>query len=340
MKYMDVFYNYYIVLAFSFTTIFVMSAMNTITAEGSSGSSDSEQALMPIISTINVGGEPSAIVYNFFDGNMYVANRLLNSVSIIDSSTDSIVKNVSVGTNPTDIMFNHYLDSMYVVSRDSNRIDEFRYFDDIDSVYSKGNTSFNDPSSIAFNPSDNKIYVLSEKSNILSIMGASGFNIERNITGFDRPMSIAYNPDDGNMYVSNAGTYGQFITLINSSNYQTKNVTTGYLFEGMAYNPKNGYIYGAARGTTVAIDPQTGERTALIPHGIGPGIIFNPMDNNIYIIAWNSQTVSAIDSSSNQIIRNIRLHHSPVDIAYNPSNGKVYVANYDGTISAFKLKFN
>src|SRR6188472_2648766 len=66
------------------------------------------------------------------------------------------------------------------------------------------------------------------------------------------------------------------------------------------------------------------------PRAIG----YNPFNNDIYIVNENTNDVSVINSSDNQVKKLINVGEWPVDVEYNPSNNNMYVANrYSGTVS-------
>jgi len=57
-----------------------------------------------VIKTITVGGvEPRYIAFNPANNDMYVTNRGLNAVSVIDSSKNMVIDNISVGIDPSGI---------------------------------------------------------------------------------------------------------------------------------------------------------------------------------------------------------------------------------------------
>jgi YVTN family beta-propeller protein len=50
----------------------------------------------------------------------------------------------------------------------------------------------------------------------------------------------------------------------------------------------------------------------------------------MYVAKTSSNTVSVIDSSTNTVITTIRVGAAPTDIAFNPNNGNMYLANVGG----------
>src|SRR6188472_2097320 len=75
-----------------------------------------------VISTISVEKFPQAIVFNPANNNIYVANNNSNSISIIDSNTNTVLKEVDVGRDPVALEFNPANNNIYVVNKISNSI--------------------------------------------------------------------------------------------------------------------------------------------------------------------------------------------------------------------------
>ncbi len=73
-----------------------------------------------VVTTIPVGSYPSSIAYNPANKNMYVTNAALNTVSVIDSSSNNIISTISVGSEPTGIAYNPVNDNMYVTNGSFN----------------------------------------------------------------------------------------------------------------------------------------------------------------------------------------------------------------------------
>jgi YVTN family beta-propeller protein len=78
--------------------------------------------------------------------------------------------------------------------------------------------------------------------------------------------------------------------------------------------------------------------------GNGPmGIDYDSDNGNMYVANFYSNTVSVIDSNTNNVIATIPFasNTSPIDIAFDSSNGNLYVTNYNtGTVSVINGNTN
>ncbi|HEY7080890.1 MAG TPA: YncE family protein, partial [Nitrososphaeraceae archaeon] len=75
-----------------------------------------------MIKTIAVGNGPVGIAFNPNNGDMYVTNFGSNTVSVIDTTTNTVVATITVGSAPQFIAFNPNNGHMYVTNRGSNNV--------------------------------------------------------------------------------------------------------------------------------------------------------------------------------------------------------------------------
>jgi DNA-binding beta-propeller fold protein YncE len=119
-----------------------------------------------------------------------------------------------------------------------------------------GATRFEDnisgePSQLAYDPADRRIYVTLASSNFTDVFAASGQLVKRIDVHFRGFTSIAYSPATHEMYL--AGTDGQTsvseIVILNRTHVvQTIPVTSGGGPSGIAYDPADGDMYVTLNG--------------------------------------------------------------------------------------------
>ncbi len=88
--------------------------------------------------------------------NIYVANTISNSISIIDSNTNTVIKEVDVGRDPVALEFNPVNENIYVANTISNSIS---IIDSNTNTVIKEVDVGRDPVALEFNPVNNNIYV-------------------------------------------------------------------------------------------------------------------------------------------------------------------------------------
>ena len=75
-----------------------------------------------MVDTINVGNDPQGIAYNPNNHDMYVTNINDNTVSLIDSSTNTMVSTINVGVDPFGVTYNSNNNDVYVTNSHSNTV--------------------------------------------------------------------------------------------------------------------------------------------------------------------------------------------------------------------------
>ena len=199
----------------------------------------------------------------------------------------------------------------------------------------------NGPFGIAYNPSNNNVYVANAFDGTVSVINTSTDTVVSTIglvnivsppPSITTPIFFAYYPTNIAMYV---GATGQ-VSVINSvSNADVKDSPMpppdqNSQAAGLAYNNNNNRVYVSVydSNSVVRINPDTnGFEGTAIPVGLAPvGIVYNPTNKNMYVANSDSNTVSVI-GPTNSVIATIPTGLTPFGIAYNPNNHHIYVTN-------------
>jgi YVTN family beta-propeller protein len=187
------------------------------------------------------------------------------------------------------------------------------------------------PAGVAFNPSNNDMYVANHGGFTVSVIDSSTNEVVDTIPVGAFPLGIAFNPSNNDMYVTVVGS--STVSVIDSSTNTVVDTIPVERPHGVAFNPSNNDMYVAnERSETVSvIDSSTNTVVDTIVVGSLPtGIAFNPTNNNIYVANLGSKSVSVIDSSTNEVVDTVdTVERDPIGIAFNPSNNDMYVANRD-----------
>ena len=73
-----------------------------------------------INATIKVGMFPEGVAYDSSMGEIFVANWLSNSVSIISDTTNFVLENVTVGSAPSDVTYDSGKGEIFIANWNSN----------------------------------------------------------------------------------------------------------------------------------------------------------------------------------------------------------------------------
>jgi YVTN family beta-propeller protein len=170
-------------------------------------------------------------------------------------------------------------------------------------------------------------------------------------------LGMAWSPDDRTLYVSGGNAAvskddpapAEAIYEFTYANGSLSEKPTGELLEttapkevwwsGVAYLPARHWLYAANRGTgtgpsnVVVFDTKTREIVTRIPVETTPyQTVLTPDGRHLFVSNWSSESVSVIDTSSNKVVRTLRVGINPNDMKLS-SDGRLFVAcSNDNTV--------
>lgn len=192
------------------------------------------------------------------------------------------------------------------------------------------------PIGIAVNPSTNKVYVVNEYSNTVSVIDTNTDTVKSTINLGNFPYGIDINPLNNRIYITNRGSNSVSV-LDGSVDTKLHDITVGKSPVGIAVNPSANWIYvtNLDDGTMSVIDGITNDVIKTVSVGKTPyGIVVNPLSNQIYVTDIITNTVTVIDGETNEISAKIPVGKKPTGLAIDipdkkGENNRLYVANYD-----------
>jgi YVTN family beta-propeller protein len=274
-------FNYPFGIAFNPSNGFVYVTNPGVYPEGGNIVSviDTPDVTPQVFTTIKVGNGPHGIAYHEYDHNMYVVNYISASVSVIDSSTNTVGSNVYLGYLPYYIAYNPLNELMYVPN------------------FLSGMPPCPTPSTCQEPPT-------------VDVIKPSG--IVKRIPVDRLSNNIAFNPKNKKMYVITNQDYyfpnemGRILVIDadpSSASYQTVVNTIesnefGRSMQGIAYNPVTKSIYvtidaNVNYGKLAEIDIDD-NITQFIPVGNGPWGVGLALDGILYVANQLSSTVSRL----------------------------------------------
>jgi YVTN family beta-propeller protein len=252
-----------------------------------------------LTSTIRVGNGPMGITYDFKNGNMYVANFLSNTVSVIDGNTNNVISTIPLGSNasPADIAFDSENGKVYVTNFNAGTVSviDGNRNQVIATIAVGGN-----PTAIAINSNNGNIYVADGVNRVDVINPITNIIIASVIVG-NEPSGIAFDSNNRNMYVTNflSDTVSVIDTRTNTV-IATIPLLSGSNPSGVAVDSANSEIY-------VTNFYHTGTGAG----GVGGGGI-----------------ISIIDDHTNTIIGNMLVDSTPEDIVFDSASGQIYATDF------------
>jgi len=182
------------------------------------------------------------------------------------------------------------------------------------------------PVALAVNSTTNKIYVVNQDSNNVSVIDGATNNTTTVAVGTG-PAAIAINPLTNKIYVANctAGT----VTVINGQTNGTATVAAGTCPYALAVNGVTNKIYVAnfdSNNVTV-IDGATNHASSVSVGSHPYAIAINTITNKIFTADNGSNAVTVIDGASDATMT-VPVESYPRAVATNPATNQIYVANY------------
>jgi YVTN family beta-propeller protein len=263
----------------------------------------------------------------------YVTNRDGNSVSVINTETNTVTNTIGVGNQPMGVS----------VSSDGTKV----YVSNItDSTVSVINTASNTvsatihvgygPWGLSVNNDGSKVYVANDGTNTVSVINTTADTIEATITVGTYPLGIAVNPNGTKAYVGNYDD-GTVSVINTATNMVSATIIVGSAPYGITVSPDGSKLYVVNNGdnTLSVINTATNVVSATITVGSNPyGVSVSP-DGSLLIIANNwDYTASVINTSTYTVISTITVGTAPWGVSFSPDGSKAYVANeFDSTVS-------
>ncbi len=326
---------------------------------GSSSVTVIDGATNAIITTIPVSDTSGldAICYNPQNNKLYCSNRYSNNVTVIDGATNGVITTVPVGNEPIALCYNPQNNKVYCASGgwfltgpDSTGTDSTVTVIDgasnsiVATVVTPGH-----PHALCYNPHDNKVYSGNSGSgdeNTVTIIDGATNGIITNVSVGLWPEAFCYNAQNNKVYCS-SNTHVLpapfYVTVIDgTTNGIITTDTVGLWPVFTCYNLQNNKVYYSNNisNDVSVIDGATNAVIATVAVDVGPcPLCYNPQNDKVYVAngGWRftyhdstrtDSTVTVIDGATDEVITTIEVGLSPVALAYNPVQNRVYVANF------------
>ncbi|MEU8585437.1 beta-propeller fold lactonase family protein [Streptomyces sp. NPDC048664] len=264
----------------------------------------------------------------------YVVNSGLNSVSVINTATNTVTTTIPVGTGPDSVAITPDSTKAYVTNATSNNVSVINTSTNTVTTTIPVGSS---PRGVAVNPAGTFAYVTNSASNSVSVINTSTNAVTTTIslspnTGAS---SVAVNQAGTVAYVTN--TTSNNVSVINTStNTVTTTIAVGPSPKGVATSPTPGatfaYVTNSAAGSVSVINTSTNTvatTISLSPNTGANGVAMNPAGTVAYVTNTTSNNVSVINTSTNTVTTTISLspNTGAKGIAVSPAGTFAYVAN-------------
>ena len=271
----------------------------------------------------------------------YVTNNGDNTISVIDTSSNTVVATVHVGAGPEGVAISPDGTRLYVAN-DGGAV---WVLDTSNNTVVAKVTVGGDPYGVAITPDGTRVYVTQDNGASVSAIDTSSNTVIAKISLPAAPSGVAITPDGRHAYVASTGssTPGTVSVIDTSSNSVVATVSLPGLPWGVAITPDGRRAYVAnsipsvSGGTATVSVIDTSSNTVVANVTAGPGISWGlaitPDGTRAYAATGvlfgsgaNNGVVSVIDTSSNTVIAKVGVA-DPIGLAVTPDGTRVYVAN-------------
>lgn len=279
--------------------------------------------------TITVGSEPVALVYNPIENKIYCANEHSDDVTVIDGASNSVIATIAGydWDGPHALICNTTNNKVYCANRYS---DDIGIIDGASNTF-QGNIAVGyDPIAMTYNSANNKIYCANVSSADITVIDGNTNNVITTIAIGGYPHSLIYNPLENKIYCADNGS-----TVFVIDGATDTVITTIFLDPGdgagsLGINETNNKIYCGVcayhhMGTHV-IDGEGDTTITYLGNVLNFDVTHNPVNNQIYVIDARAM-VNVIDGVTDSIIDTVYTDDGSGASICNQTNNKVYVAN-------------
>ena len=285
--------------------------------------------------TIGVGVNPIRGVYAPTNQRLYVNNSDSDTVSVIDTNTNTVDTTIIVGDTPSSIQYNPNNGYVYVGNTGDNTVSVIDIITNtVTTTISAGNAS-NDSN---FIESLNKLYIVNGGSTDLTVIDTVTNTVLGTVLLTDTPYSTTYDAIHGYLYVSlNNSNLVEVIDVTTDTSIST--IIVGVQPKNIVYSPISQFVYVINEvDTTVSkIDTNSNSVSSTIIVGNSPSSI-TETPSYVYVTNTTDNTITAIDINTDATTT--ISSNQPRNLTYNPSNGRVYVNKQDVNIDIIDTTTN
>ncbi len=259
----------------------------------------------------------------------YVGNEGSATVSIINTSSNTVIATPGVGLVPISIVSTQNKEKIYVVNQSSDNVSV------IDGLTNTVITTIavgDLPNTIVMNPSGTRAYVTNDLSNSVSVIDIASDAVIATVPVGANPKDVALTPDGSKAYITNQGS-ADVSVIDTSSNTVIATIPIGGSIRTIGIIPSglNVYVLDLVSNNVSVINTSSNTVIATIPVGSFPdAITFTPDGTRAYVANSSSANVSVIDTASNTVITTIPVGSGPTSIAITPDGTRAYVSNANG----------
>lgn len=272
----------------------------------------------------------------------YVTINQNNSLSVINTSSNSVVASIPVGSQPSGVASSPDGTRVYVMNAGDNTISVIdTAADTVIATIALGGTAINGPELIAVTPDGNWLYVATLQGSVY-VVSTSANRVVATISVPDAD-AVVITPDGARAYVQTVSTGGVSVIDTATNAVFASILTPSNESTGIAVAPGGAYVFAsggffAPNVFKISTSRNTLAEMILCPGG-PQGIAITPDGRKAYVGNELTNAVDVIEGRST--VKVIPVGNDPALLSLTPDGGFVYVSNFqDGTVSVIDASTN
>ncbi|MGJ8560913.1 MAG: PKD domain-containing protein [Litorimonas sp.] len=270
----------------------------------------------------------------------YVVQETTNSISVIDTQTNTIVKTISgVGNNNlVSIDFTQDGSLAYITDQFSHRV---IIIDGATDTVAGSIFVGLRPSDVEFTLDDEFAYVTNYGSNTVSVIDTATNSVAATIPVGSQPFGVEFTPDGNFAYVANENSSISVIDIATQTVVDTITVAGRPRHVTITPDGNFAYVTNFVTNFVTVIDTATHAVVTTIPVGGTSRDIEITADGAFaYVMGGNTLDIKVIDIATNTITATIPTH-SPFGLKFTPDGSLAYVSSiFTATVSVIDTATN
>ena len=249
-----------------------------------------------------------------------------NTVSVIDTLTNSEIATIPVGAGPETVAVNPAGTRVYVPNQTSGTVSV------IDTATNSVVATIpvgSQPFGVAMTPDGSRAYVTNRASNSVSVIDAGTNTVTATIAVGVGPLGLAVTPDGTRAFVANElSNSASVIDTATDTAVDTIGLGTRPSFVAFTPDGARAVVTTTTSGNLYVVDTATNTVAGFIPVGSGPrGVVVSLDGATAYVANTGDNSVTAIDLASSTVTTTIPVGSVPAVVALAPDGTRLYVTN-------------
>ncbi len=277
---------------------------------------------------------PQGMAYNPMNHVVYAVNQLSGTVTVANQQNQIVTTiqlepsfpglcspvAIAVNTSPASVHFGF----AYVACSVANTVKVINPAHEVVATIDVGCR----PIAIAYNPTNNTVYVANLVDNNISVIDAETHALiaASPLPAGNGPIGIGVNPANGQVYVCNS--VSNTISVFDSGHALLVTINAGQRPVSVTYNPANGFMYATATNSNEVLKISSASHLieAHIPVGNKPyNSFFASVNQFLYVQNREDNTLTVIRPDNS--LATISVGEQNIGSVFNPDNNSIYVTD-------------